>query len=248
MVCEFQSGTAGLSSTFSRVGEHVWSLGGSSRVRPQTALRLHLIRRRRGRAFVGHWLWAPEMVLISMDTPNANGYSRSKFLSELLCEAVAKHLDLLVTIARVGQVAVAVRRPGAVWNRSEWFPSLTISSFLRLVCLPDTLGRRFSDIDWVPSDVLAGRCTPLSIPKHGALAGHEAAVPASLMCSLSKAPIKTLLHLLLCSRLLLFSSTTQINNILFCLHINSNHHYNSKQALSKHNPTQTVESIVDQLE
>lgn len=97
----------------------------------------------------------PEKTLPSISTPYPNGYARSKYLSELLCEAAAKHLELPVTIARVGQVAGAVRRPGGIWNRAEWFPSLVISSFQRLGCLPDTLGRQFSEIDWIPSDLLA---------------------------------------------------------------------------------------------
>ncbi|CAN8105567.1 unnamed protein product [Discula destructiva] len=99
--------------------------------------------------------FAPEKIVLSMGAPFSNGYARSKFLSELLCEAAAQCLHLPVTIARVGQVAGAVRRPGGIWNRAEWFPSLVVSSMLRLGCLPDTLGRRFSEIDWVPSDLLA---------------------------------------------------------------------------------------------
>lgn len=97
---------------------------------------------------------APEEMLSSMDTPYSNGYSRSKFLSEMLCEAATKHLGLPVTIARVGQVAGAVRRPGGIWNPTEWLPSLVISS-LRSGCLPDDLGRQFSEVDWIPSDLLA---------------------------------------------------------------------------------------------
>lgn len=98
---------------------------------------------------------APEKILSLMDTPYPNGYARSKFLSELLCDAAAQHLGLPVTIARVGQVAGAVQRPGGIWNRTEWLPSLVISSVLRLGCLPDSLGGQFSEIDWVPSDLLA---------------------------------------------------------------------------------------------
>ncbi len=98
---------------------------------------------------------APESILSSMNTPFSNGYSRSKFLSELLCNAAAQHLGLSVTITRIGQVAGAIRRPGGIWNRAEWFPSLVMSSLLRLRCLPDTLGRQFSGIDWIPSDLLA---------------------------------------------------------------------------------------------
>ncbi|KAI0012777.1 putative NRPS-like enzyme [Xylariaceae sp. FL0662B] len=96
---------------------------------------------------------APEAVLESLDTPYPNGYSQSKFLSELLCDAAARHLGIPVAIARVGQVAGPVRRPG-LWNRAEWLPSLVISSF-HLSCLPDSLGPQFSDVDWVPADVLA---------------------------------------------------------------------------------------------
>lgn len=55
---------------------------------------------------------------------------------------------------RIGQVAGSTVQRGAVWNRSEWFPSLVISSLLRLKSLPDSLGPQFSEVDWVPSDVL----------------------------------------------------------------------------------------------
>lgn len=96
---------------------------------------------------------APEVVLDSFDSPHANGYGQSKFLSELLCNVAARHLSIPITIARVGQVAGAIYRPG-LWNRSEWLPSLVISS-LHLGCLPDNLGPQFSEIDWMPSDMLA---------------------------------------------------------------------------------------------
>ncbi|KAI1445617.1 putative NRPS-like enzyme [Annulohypoxylon stygium] len=96
---------------------------------------------------------APEEVLDDFDAPIENGYSRSKLLSELLCDTAARHLGIPVTIARVGQVAGAVRGPG-MWNRSEWFPSLVISS-LDFGCLPDSLGPQFSEVDWLPADLLA---------------------------------------------------------------------------------------------
>ncbi|KAI2464413.1 putative NRPS-like enzyme [Annulohypoxylon bovei var. microspora] len=96
---------------------------------------------------------APETVLEDLDIAIANGYSRSKLLSEILCDTAARHLGVPVTIARVGQVAGAARRPG-MWNRSEWLPSLVISS-LGFGCLPDSLGPQFSEVDWVPSDALA---------------------------------------------------------------------------------------------
>ncbi|OTB17014.1 hypothetical protein K445DRAFT_311453 [Daldinia sp. EC12] len=96
---------------------------------------------------------APEAVLEPLDSPTPNGYSRSKFISEHLCDTASKHLGIPVTIARVGQVGGAARYPG-LWNPSEWLPSLVISS-LHLGCLPNNLGSLFSEIDWVPSDLLA---------------------------------------------------------------------------------------------
>ncbi|KAF3064982.1 L-aminoadipate-semialdehyde dehydrogenase [Daldinia childiae] len=75
---------------------------------------------------------APEAVLEPLDSPAANGYSRSKFISENLCNTASKHLGIPVTIARVGQVGGAARYPG-LWNPSEWLPSLVISS-LHLGC------------------------------------------------------------------------------------------------------------------
>ncbi|KAI1140871.1 male sterility protein-domain-containing protein [Hypoxylon sp. FL0543] len=104
---------------------------------------------------------APEAVMESLDTPHASGYARSKLLSEHLCDTAARHLGVPVTIARVGQVAGAVRNRG-VWNRSEWLPSLVISS-LNLGCLPDSLGGQFSEVDWVPSDLLADVVVDLAI-------------------------------------------------------------------------------------
>ncbi|KAI1085430.1 acetyl-CoA synthetase-like protein [Whalleya microplaca] len=104
-----------------------------------------------GRALAGEP--APETVLESLDTPDSSGYARSKFLSERLCDTAAKHLGIPVTIARLGQVAGPARQPG-IWNRAEWLPSLVASS-LYLGCLPDNLGAQFSEVDWMPSDLLA---------------------------------------------------------------------------------------------
>lgn len=96
----------------------------------------------------------PEQVPSLSDAPNTNAYARSKFLSELLCDSAAQRLGIPVTIARVGQVAGAVRLPGGQWNQKEWFPSLVIGS-LTMGCLPDNLGTQFTEIDWLPADLLA---------------------------------------------------------------------------------------------
>ncbi|KAI0450825.1 male sterility protein-domain-containing protein [Xylaria acuta] len=106
---------------------------------------------------------APETVPDSFEIQGPNGYPRSKFLSELLCDAVAKHLWIPVTVVRVGQVAGSVKLPGT-WNRAEWLPSLVISS-LHLNCLPENLRTRFSEVDWVPSDLLADAVVDLATAK-----------------------------------------------------------------------------------
>lgn len=106
----------------------------------------------------------PEKIFTSLDTPYSNGYARSKFLSELLCAAAARRLGLDTVVVRVGQVAGAVRRPGGEWNRTEWFPSLVIGS-KDMGCLPDNLGPQFSDIDWVPSDILADVLADLALSR-----------------------------------------------------------------------------------
>lgn len=104
---------------------------------------------------------APETVLESLDSPYPNGYARSKFLAERLCNAASVHLGIPIMIARVGQVAGPVRRRG-LWNPAEWLPSLIISS-LHLGCLPDSLGPQFSEVDWLPSDLLAEIAVDLMI-------------------------------------------------------------------------------------
>ncbi|KAI2601707.1 acetyl-CoA synthetase-like protein [Hypoxylon sp. NC1633] len=98
---------------------------------------------------------APEEVLNDLDTPAAFGYGRAKFLAELLVDAAAQRLGncMPATIIRVGQVSGPVRRRG-LWNPKEWLPSLVLSS-LHLGQVPDNLGPRFDNVDFVPADLLA---------------------------------------------------------------------------------------------
>ncbi|KAI1744667.1 hypothetical protein F4680DRAFT_233212 [Xylaria scruposa] len=90
----------------------------------------------------------------AISNPLMNGYARSKLLAELLCNYAARYIRVHVAILRIGQVAGSTVQHGALWNRSEWLPSLVMSSLLRLESLPDSLGPRFSEVDWVPSDLL----------------------------------------------------------------------------------------------
>lgn len=95
-----------------------------------------------------------EKIFTSFDTPAINGYARSKFLSELLCNVAMESLGIPVAVVRLGQVAGAVCRPGGRWNQKEWLPTLVVSS-RDLGCLPSNLGPSFSTIDWTPADLLA---------------------------------------------------------------------------------------------
>jgi thioester reductase-like protein len=112
---------------------------------------------------------APEAILASFDTPYAGGYARSKFLSEHLCDAAARHLGLSVAVVRLGQVAGAVRGP-STWSRAEWLPSLVISS-LHLGYLPDGVGPLFSAVDFVPADILGDIMVDLAMAENASAAG-----------------------------------------------------------------------------
>ncbi|KAI1329843.1 hypothetical protein F5Y16DRAFT_364823 [Xylariaceae sp. FL0255] len=99
----------------------------------------------------------------SLRNPVMNGYAGSKLLAEILCDSAARHLGADVAILRVGQVGGPTAPHGAIWNPAEWLPSLVISSISVLKCLPDSLGPHFSDVDWVPSDLLGPVVTDLSL-------------------------------------------------------------------------------------
>ncbi|SPQ27494.1 2d27d111-a7df-4dfd-b53e-66ee884047f0 [Thermothielavioides terrestris] len=113
-----------------------------------------------------------EVIYEELDRPFANGYSRSKFLAELLCDTAARHLGLPVSVLRVGQVAGSVGGRMA-WNRSEWLPSLVLSSLLHLGCLPDSLGRTAAEVDWMPADVLADVVCDLALANSSQPGGNE---------------------------------------------------------------------------
>ncbi|KAJ5727271.1 NRPS-like enzyme [Penicillium malachiteum] len=94
----------------------------------------------------------PETV-ITTTTPAPNGYANSKYISEHLLAYAAQQGLPHPAFARVGQVAGPIRYPG-LWNKSEWFPSVVLSS-LHLGALPDSLGQAMDRVDWVPVDLLA---------------------------------------------------------------------------------------------
>lgn len=98
---------------------------------------------------------APEAVLHELDTPAPLGYARSKFLGELIVDTAAKHFQdsISATIIRVGQVSGPVMGPG-LWNPHEWFPSMILSS-QHMGIIPNSLGKHFDKVDFVPVDLLA---------------------------------------------------------------------------------------------
>lgn len=103
----------------------------------------------------------PEEV-ITNDKPSINGYAGSKYLAESLINYAAQtRPGFRASIARVGQVAGAVRNQD-LWKKTEWFPSLVISS-LSIGALPETLGPELDNIDWVPVDLLAGVLVELAL-------------------------------------------------------------------------------------
>jgi thioester reductase-like protein len=102
----------------------------------------------------------PESI-ISTNTPGPNGYANSKYIAEKLLDHAAQILGIRTSLARVGQVAGAVRTPG-LWNKAEYFPSLVKSS-LHLGAVPASVGATLDRIDWVPIDLLAEVLTGLAL-------------------------------------------------------------------------------------
>ncbi|KAJ5634499.1 NRPS-like enzyme [Penicillium herquei] len=94
----------------------------------------------------------PETI-VTTTSPAPNGYANSKYISEHLLAYAAQQGVPHLAFARVGQVAGPIRYPG-LWNKSEWFPSVVLSS-LHLGVLPDSLGQAMDRVEWVPIDLLA---------------------------------------------------------------------------------------------
>lgn len=98
----------------------------------------------------------PEEPLPDLTSPAPMGYGQSKYLAErILAHAATALPRLRLGVARIGQVSGRARGPEGAWARTEWLPSLVVSS-RHLGALPDSLGSgRMEAIDWVPVDDLA---------------------------------------------------------------------------------------------
>jgi len=104
----------------------------------------------------------PEEVVTDVLAPLPMGYAESKYLAEHIFDYAAHKIpSLAIGVARVGQIAGPVNRPG-LWNKQEWFPSLALSS-LHLGMIPESLGNSANaEVDWVPIDLLAITLVELS--------------------------------------------------------------------------------------
>lgn len=110
-------------------------------------------------------LLIPEGIISDLSTPAPMGYGESKYISERLLDYAARKLQISAAAARVGQIAGTAENPRG-WSRSEWFPSLVISSRF-LGALPETLGLGDDEVDWVPIDQLVEILVELGLAVEG---------------------------------------------------------------------------------
>ncbi|KAL4862619.1 hypothetical protein BDV12DRAFT_40068 [Aspergillus spectabilis] len=103
----------------------------------------------------------PEEIILNPVCTAAMGYGESKYVGERMLHYASTRLPASAFgICRIGQVAGTAKDPRG-WNKSEWLPSLIISSRY-MNALPDSLGAQFDTIDWVPIDELAPILVELS--------------------------------------------------------------------------------------
>lgn len=116
----------------------------------------------------------PESAITADSMAGPNRYADSKYIAEQLVSHAALKFpsNCPPAFARVGQVAGAVQHPG-LWNTSEWFPSLIISS-ATIGVLPNSLGSQFDQIDWVPVDILAKILVELGTHPEGPISQTQA--------------------------------------------------------------------------
>jgi len=81
------------------------------------------------------------------------GYGESKHVAERILGIASERSGIAASILRPGQIAGPIASEKGQWNLSEWLPSL-IKTSKSLGRVPDTLGY-FTDVDWIPVDVLS---------------------------------------------------------------------------------------------
>ncbi|KAK6386277.1 putative NRPS-like protein biosynthetic cluster [Exophiala oligosperma] len=93
----------------------------------------------------------PEAFFEDSSVADSTGYGTSKHISERILLAAARQSGVPVTIHRVGQVAGPTTEKGE-WNRTEWFPTLMITS-VAIGQIPDAMVG--VPMDWIPVDSMA---------------------------------------------------------------------------------------------
>lgn len=83
------------------------------------------------------------------------GYSRSKWVAEVICAAAAKKLPGKVNIFRIGQLTGDTEN--GIWNISEVWP-LLLSTVDALDCLPEIK----EPLNWLPLDTAAAAIVDIS--------------------------------------------------------------------------------------
>lgn len=95
----------------------------------------------------------PEAPMENLTASESMGYAQSKHLAELILQKGSEHLNVPVTVCRLGQIAGPVKSEKGMWPKTEWFPSLMLScEALKMV--PSNLGA-MDCMDWIPVDLLA---------------------------------------------------------------------------------------------
>ncbi|KAI9644957.1 hypothetical protein NHQ30_006992 [Ciborinia camelliae] len=117
-----------------------------------------------------------EKIINDTSAPLPMGYAESKYISERILDYAAKQKmpTVDIKIARVGQVAGPAYTSG-VWNKSEWMPSLVITSF-HMGFVPEILGSDKMKLDWVPIDILSSSLVDISFHHNGETSNSGARV------------------------------------------------------------------------
>ncbi|KAK4966444.1 hypothetical protein LTR42_011609 [Elasticomyces elasticus] len=89
---------------------------------------------------------AADDVTLALDS----GYAQSKFVTERILQAYARHTKLPVKVFRIGQLC-GDSRTGA-WNRTEMFPIMLATGLKYLKAMPLLEGEL---VDWLPVEVCA---------------------------------------------------------------------------------------------
>jgi len=81
------------------------------------------------------------------------GYAEAKHIAERMLASASSSRMIPASICRAGQIPGPMREGSSgVWNRSEWLPSLLVSS-AHIGILLESLGT-VEEVDWLPVDGL----------------------------------------------------------------------------------------------